>query len=370
MGTRRLTTALAIASIASLVLTATVAGDGDGRRGTGAVYTLSNSATGNAVVAFARRADGSLSAPVSYPTGGLGSGGGLGSQGAVVLSDEGRWLLAVDAGSDEISAFAVRDDHRLRLADRTGSGGDMPISVTIHGRLVYALNAGGAGNISGFWLGRNGDLMPIPNSSRPLSSSASGPAQVEFTPDGKQLVVTEKDTNVISTYRVDRHGLATGPTVNTSAGATPFGFAFGDDGHLIVSEAFGGAPGASAVSSYRVRGNGTLRTISPSVATTQTAACWVVVTGQFAYETNTGSGTVSSYRIAENGAITLLQAVAGDTGTGSSPIDATVTGGRYLYVLGAGSHEITIFRVRSNGTLLEMGAIGGLPASSVGLAGA
>jgi 6-phosphogluconolactonase (cycloisomerase 2 family) len=285
-----------------------------------------------------------------------------------VLSKNTRWLVEVDSGSDEISVFAVTRGG-LRQTDRIGSSGDMPISVTIHGRLVYVLNAGGDGNISGFRLDRHGQLSPIPRSTRPLSSAASAPAQIEFTPEGDRLVVTEKDANAISTYRIGPAGRARGPMVNPSEGATPFGFAFDRRGHLIVSEAFGGAPGASAVSSYRIAANGVLRTKSASVGTTQTAACWTVVIGRFAYVTNTGSGTVSSYRIQRDGEISLLDADAGLTGDGSSPIDAAVAGnGRFLYVLGDGTDEITTFRVATDGSLTEIDADAGLPAPGVGLA--
>ena len=369
MRSRRTLIALALASALSLIVTATVSADGGQHRDRGAIYTLSNEATGNAVIEFARGRDGELEQVASYPTGGLGSGSSLGSQGAVVLSDNGRWLLAVDAGSDEVSVFAVTHQG-LRQTDRIGSGGDMPISVTIHRRLVYVLNAGGDGNISGFRLGGRGNLRPIPGLTRPLSTTASAPAQVEFTPGGRQLVVTEKDANAISTYRVGSFGRARGPIVNQSAGLTPFGFAFDARGHLIVSEAFGGAPGASAVSSYKLGRDGQLRTLSASEGTTQTAACWTVVVGRFAYVTNTGSGTVSSYVIERDGEISLLDADAGLTGVGSSPIDAAVSdGGRFLYVLGDGTDEITTFRVGRNGGLTEIDADGGLPSSSVGLTG-
>jgi 6-phosphogluconolactonase len=369
MRSKRLLIPLVLANVLALLTATTVlASGGHHDRHRTAVYTLSNEASGNAVIQFARDADGELTWVASYPTGGLGSGTSLGSQGAVVLSRDGRWLLAVDAGSDEVSIFAVTR-HGLRLADRIASGGDLPISVTISRRLVYVLNAGGDGNISGFWLGRHGQLSPIPGSTRPLSTTASAPAQVQFTPDRQQLVVTEKDANAISTYRIGKSGQARGPIVNVSEGMTPFGFDFDPRGRVIVSEAFGGAPGASAVSSYKLERDGELRSLSPSVGTTQTAACWTVVIGRFAYVTNTGSGTVSSYVIERDGEIRLLDADAGFTGTGSSPIDAEVSdNNRFLYVLGDGTDEITAFRVRGDGSIVEIDAEGGLPPTSVGLA--
>ena len=350
-------------------LAAAVAAD---RAQPGAVYTLSNAATGNVVLVFDRAADGTLAAAGAFPTGGLGTGGGLGSQGALVLSQGGRFLLAVNAGSDEVSVLRVRPSS-LELVGTVPSGGDQPTSVTVHKDLVYVLNAGGAGNIVGFRLGRSGALSPIAGSTRPLSSAAAAPAQVEFSPNGRVLVVTERETNVISTYLVGRDGLVTGPNVNPSAGATPFGFAFDNSGRLLVSEAFGGAADASASSSYVLHDDGTLTLLSGSVPTTETAACWLVVTnsGRFAYVTNTGSGSLSGYGIEPDGRLTLLDADGrtGETGAGSAPIDAAFdVASRFLYTLNAGNGSISAFAVRSNGSLAELEGVAGLPAGAVGLA--
>jgi 6-phosphogluconolactonase len=143
------------------------------------------------------------------------------------------------------------------------------------------------------------------------------PAQVSFTPDGGTLIVTEKATNQIDTYVVSKLALTSGPQVQDSPGATPFGFAFGRRNQVFVSEAFAGAPDASALSAFTVGKLGALQVISPSVGTGQTAACWVVVSndGRFAFVTNTGSSTISSYSIAFDGTLQLLESVAG-TGSG------------------------------------------------------
>lgn len=369
---RRLFPILMLGTVFTALVSAPAVGAAGGTVGT--VYTLTNAAGGNAVAALHRGADGSLTSAGIYPTGGLGSGGGLGSQGAVVLSENGRLLLAVDAGSDEISSFLVANDGSLAFADRIASGGDLPISVTVHANLAYALNAGGAGNISGFTVTTDGSLASLPGSTRPLSGGATGPAQVQFNPDGTVLVVTEKATNLISTYSVGSDGIASGPDAQASAGATPFGFDFDKRGRLFVSEAFGGAADASATSSYDLSGFGSLSVVSPSVGTTETAACWVVVTGngRFAYVTNTGSGTVSGYAIGGDGSLTLLDpdGVTAVTGAGSSPIDADVShNGRFLFVLNAGTHSIAGFRINGgDGSLTPVGEVFGLPASSVGLA--
>ena len=348
-----------------------LADDKDDNGARGAVYTITNAAGGNEVVVFRRADDGSLSMQEAISTGGLGTGAGLGSQGSVVLSENGGWLFAVNAGSNQISVFSVKKNG-LTLTDVVDSGGGMPISLTVHGRILYVLNAGGSGNISGFRLRENGKLDSLEGSSQPLSNGGNGdtpqPAQVSFSPDGEVLVVTEKMTNLIDVYPVD-DGIAGPPATYPSAGMTPFGFAFDKRDYLIASEAFGGAPGASALSSYLVNQQ-VFEVISPSVGTTQTAACWVVVSknGKYAYTTNAGSGSISSYTINKDGSITLLDPQAGLTGEGSSPIDMALSNnGSYLYALGGRSSEISIFRVRSDGSLEALGKVS-VPAGSVGLA--
>jgi 6-phosphogluconolactonase (cycloisomerase 2 family) len=111
--------------------------------------------------------------------------------------------------------------------------------------------------------------------------------------------VTEKNTNLIDVFAVGNGGFTSAPVFNPSAGQTPFGFAFNQQGVLIVSEAFGGAVDASAVSSYTLGINGTLSLVSASVPTTETAACWVAVTnnGKFAFASNTGSASVTGYQV-------------------------------------------------------------------------
>jgi hypothetical protein len=259
------------------------------------------------------------------------------------------------------------------LEDVASSRGVRPISVTAHGRVVYVLNGGDAAtpaNIAGFWR-FGGDLVPLPGSSRPLSTALPDPAQVEFSPDGRQLVVTEKGTNRIVTYSVGFFGHAGAPQVTQSAGQTPFGFAFAGRRHVIVSEAFGGAPDASVLSSYALAPGGGVTPIDPNVATTETAACWVVVTGngRYAYTTNTGSASVSGFAVDGDGGLTLLDADGKTATTGASPIDAAVSqGSRFLYVLAGTAHEIDAFAVNADGSLDPVDVDGGLPRGSVGLA--
>src|SRR6516165_5571620 len=275
-----------------------------------AVYVQTNDATGNEVITFSRTGDGALAPLGRYSTGGRGTGSPhLASAGSVVLSDDGRWLLVVNAGSDELSLFAVQPDG-LRLADRAGSGGSKPTSAAVSGALVYVLN-NGTPSISGFHLA-DGKLAAIPDSTRPLSSADADPAQVSFTTGGTMLIVTERGTDTISSYVVDQRGYAQGPMTIKSSGQTPYGFGLTADGSLIVSEAFGGATGAAAASSYAVSGAGELTLMSGSVGDTRSEVCWVALTkdDRFAYVTNFGDGTISCYEIAADGRLTLHDPVA------------------------------------------------------------
>jgi 6-phosphogluconolactonase (cycloisomerase 2 family) len=335
----------------------------------GAVYTQTNGAGGNSILTFSRSSSGRLSPLGTYATGGLGTGSGLGSQGSVTLARDGALLLAVDAGSDDVASFAVRDDGSLTPVDRVASGGDQPISVTAHGGIAYVLNAGGSGNIAGFSLDGAGDLTPIAGSSRSLSTAASGPAELSFNPAGTALLVTEKNTNRLTTFKVGSDGLASAGTWISSAGVTPFGFAFDARGRAIVSEAWGGAADASTVSSYALRG-GSATVIDGPVATTETSACWVAVTanGRFAYDANTGSGTVTGFAIGTDGSLTRLDAngVTGVTGGSPADLDASANG-HFLYVRVGGLNDISAFRVAVDGSLSSIGTTG-LPAGTVGIA--
>lgn len=362
--------AIAVAAVVAWLAAAPGAAHAVGSAG--AVYTISNDPAGNSVLVFDRAADGTLTAAGQVSTGGLGSGDGLGSQGAVVLSQGGRFLFVVNAGSNEISSFRVLEQG-LRLVDTVSAGGTRPISLTVKRDLLYVLNAGLTGNITGFTVSVKGELTPIAGSTRPLSSGSSDPAQIQFSPDGRLLVVTEKATNRISTYVVDADGLATGPNAQASAGTTPFGFAFDQRGRLFVSEAFGGAPDASAASSYSISSSGVLTPITASAGTTETSACWLVVTdsGRFAYVANTGSGTISGYRINQDGSLTLLDVdgETGITGPGTAPADSALSAGsQFLYTRNGGTASIIAFKTQADGSLTSLGTVTGLPGAFVGLA--
>lgn len=336
------------------------------------VYTMTNAAAHNEVVAYRRANDGTLAANGTYATGGTGSGQPrLGSQGSVILTPDDRWLLVANPGSDDVSVFAVARNGRLTLTDVEPSRGDRPESVTVRGALVYVLNTGTPNNISGFTLTAGGGLSQLRGSVRSLSQEQALPAQVQFSPDGGTLVVTERNTDRIDTFRVSRKGLAGDVRPHDGSGVGPFGLAFRPDGVFVVTESFNGALGQAAASSYSLTGG--LRTISGTVRDTQSDVCWAVITNDqnFAYITNNGSGTISSYRIAADGSISLLQAVAGTTGApgGFGTRDQDLSNdGAYLYAIDVGTLTVNAFSVGANGTLSKVATYTGLPSTFAGMA--
>ena len=333
------------------------------------VYVQTNDAEKNEIIAYDRSGDGRLDPIGRYETGGRGTGvPHLASQSSIVLSDDGAWLLVANAGSDDLTLFAI-DADGLRLADTVASGGSTPTSIAVSGEIVYALN-NGTPNISGFTLA-GGGLTPLEGSTRTLSAGDADPAQISFSPDGKTIVVTERGTNAISAYTIDDRGYAEGPETIPSSGATPYGFDFAD-GSVIVTEAFGGEIGKAAASSYALDEPGHLAPISASIADTRSEVCWAATTkdGRFVYVTNFGDGTISSYEIQKGGKLELLEPVAGSTGIGEPGIrDEAITGdGRFLYAIDADHQRIFGWTVGGDGHLEPVGEFEGVPATVAGIA--
>ena len=296
----------------------------------GAVYLMTNQSN-NAILAFERAPNGSLTRVGRFLTGGRGNpvaqgidppADPLAAQGSLVLSDDGRFLFAANAGSNEVSVLAVRPES-LQLIETIGSGGVRPISVTARGGYLYVLNEGGTTpNLVGFRIANTGDLTRLANSLRPLPGGVmADPAQVAFNPSGRTLVLTEKATDQIVTYRVRLDGRTEQPIVTPSNAATPFGIAFDGLGHMFIAEAAGEVSGEASVSSYSFLPGGVLETISESVPDLQSLASRVVVSNdkQYVFVSNRKSSQLSTYQLSEDGSIELLHSATGDLGPNPPP---------------------------------------------------
>lgn len=324
----------------------------------GHVYEATNASTGNAIQVFDRSADGRLTAAELVPTGGAGSGASLHSQGGVVRS--GDLLFAVNAGSATVSTLEITR-HGLVLRDTIPTLGTLPVSVTARDGVGYVVNQG-TDTIAGFRYAGNGHLSPLPGSTRALTPNRAGgitdAAQIQFTPDGSTLLVTEKASNTLDTFAV-RGGYAGAATPHPSAGTTPYGFDIDARGHAVVSEAATGS-----ASSYAVGRRG-VSVISPAVPDTQAAACWLVLTRGYAWVVNAASGTVSSYTVGRDGSLALKSAAAATTGPGGT--DAAVSADQQNLYVRMGGGVISSWAIGRDGSLTSLGTTQG--ASAFGPAG-
>jgi 6-phosphogluconolactonase (cycloisomerase 2 family) len=341
------------------------------------VFVQTNELGGNHVVVYDRGADGRLSQAGTYATGGNGGAAApgtesdrLASQGSLVYDAGHSLLIAVNAGSDSISAFKVQGD-RLKLEDVLPSGGQFPASIAVHGDLVYVLNSGGAGIVQGFRI-QGHNLVPIAGSARSLALAngvppffLTSPGQAGFTPDGRKLLVTTKgSTSAIDVFSVQPDGrLSAAAVVNPSATPVPFAFTFAPSGRLVDGEA-----GTSSVTTYAVQADGSL-TDPKSQSDGQVALCWITPARGFYYVANTGSNTLSGFTIAADGQPSLIGATGVVATTEPGPIDLAASGdGRFLYGETGVTSTVDEYQVGRDGTLTKLGTVTGLPPGIEGIA--
>ena len=329
----------------------------------GGVFVSTNGLAGNAVVAYARAADGSLTPTGTFSTGGTGIGGAadpLASQFAVALSKNAKFLVVVNAGSNDVSSFAV-DGGSLTLVDRASSGGFRPVSVSVTNGFVYALNSG-SNTIGVLALGSDGSLTPVAGATKALPAGANGAAEVRANPTSSTLVVSERVSNRLDVFAINGDGSLGDAVVTPAAGTTPFGFDFTTRGQVVVSEA-----ASASASSYAVNADGSLAVITAAAATLQRAPCWLIVnnSGRFAYTANAGTANITGFAIDAGGALALLDpsGVSGDLGAGAQPLDLDMSrNGNFLYVMKNGTGTIGGFAVNGDGSLTPLPDTPGLVA--------
>jgi 6-phosphogluconolactonase len=339
----------------------------------GHVYVNDNTAVTNTIGAFDQHGDGSLTPLAGSPfaAGGAGTGALVGSQGAIQVTADGNWVLAVDAGSNQISVLAIGADGSLTPAPGgpVSSGGIEPVSIAVHGDLVYVANEGNGAtgsNYTGFTLSGDGRLTPLAGSTVPLPPTAL-PGDILFNGTGKNLIGIEVGTTDPSTFRIDSFLVGADGRLTPAAGspfaaeaAGPFGSEFSptDPHHLYVSNAHGGAANGS-VSAFSVNPNAKVKSITGSpVPDGQTAPCWVEIShdGRYLFAVNTGSTTISRYRILDSGSLRLIGSTPFISGTGIRPFDARLdAAGDHLYVVDAAIAAVSGFAV-SGGSLSELGS--------------
>jgi hypothetical protein len=351
-------TMLATAALAGTALADPPPGFGFGNGAP--VFVQTDGLSGNQIVVYQRRQDGTLAPAGTYATGGL--GGQLtgsvvdhtASQGSLVYDRQNGLLLAVNAGSNTISVFSVFGPH-LQLRQVIGSGGAFPVSITAAHGEVYVLNAEEGGSIQGF-ANVFGHLVRIPALHRSLGVTGANPGeaeqfthtpgQVAFSPDGSKLIVTTKaGGQSIDVFNVTPFGGLSQNPVVTSDPTVPFSVAFDQQGHLLVAEA------AGALASFRVNPDGSLTGLS-SAATEQAATCWLTPADGFLYTSNAGSSTLTGFSESFGGSLAFL----GDTKTDTGTVDGAAAG-RNLYVQAGKEGIVDEFTVTGAGALEPIGSV-------------
>ncbi len=331
----------------------------------GYVYVNDNTSPANTVAGFARHADGVLTPLRRSPfaTGGAGTGTSVGSQGSLQTAGHGRYVLAVDAGSNQVSVLQVGAHGRLESVPGSpvSSGGNQPVSIAVHGDLIYVANAGaGAANYTGFTLGFGGRLRPLRGSTVSLPDGAQ-PGDVLFNGDGTRLVATRVGTSQVDSFVVGRDGrLRAAPgSPYPAQGLGPFGSEFRptNPDQLFISNAHNTGAGSGTVSAFRDSADGTLSSIGASpFADHQTAPCWVEIShdGHYLFTVNTAQPSISRYAIERSGTLVLLGSTPLKNPTGLAPFDARLSpDGQTLWVVDNGAGAISAFSVHG-GSLTEL----------------
>ena len=314
----------------------------------GYLYSESNDGILNKIIIYKQGTDGTLTWWKEVASGGKGTGAGLGSQGAVCMSENHKWLFAVNAGSNSFSVFSIQENGDLTLRATVSSMGEKPNSITTYGKLVYVLN-NTSSTICGFTF-NNGVLMKTAGSPHNLSGLNVDAPQIMFEPDGSGVVVTEKATNLVDVFKLDAAGGIVSVVYNQSTGATPFGFSYARK-FLVVSDA-----GDGACTSYKERGSGILHAVNGAVPDFEAAPCWVATTkyGFYAYTANAGSNTLSAYYVDSTGALSFIKSVT----SGLKPLDLIVSrDNKYLYNINANSQTIGAFKRITGGDLKAIGDV-------------
>jgi 6-phosphogluconolactonase (cycloisomerase 2 family) len=330
------------------------------------IYTLSNGIQ-NEIYVYEHSGNGVIQAAGNYATGGAGTAASLANQGALALSENQRYLFAINAGSNELSVFSVDGDVPV-LLDHVAEQGVTPVSVTVSGNLVYVVNSGDDSIFGYRFDPLSGKLHALKDSYYKLNSTGSGAAEISFNKGGDALVVTAKATNKIISITLNEHGLPANRHLTNSNGVTPYGFAFGKHDQFFVTEAQGGAANATTVSSYKLSEDGAVTLIDGSVADGQTAACWLATTpnGRLAFASDAHSNAISAYAVSRKGELSLLESLAAAENV---PLDLAVSkDGTVLYSLNAGDQSISTFSIdETTGALQNLQNVYSVPATATGL---
>jgi 6-phosphogluconolactonase (cycloisomerase 2 family) len=334
------------------------------------VYTLDNDLERNSVAVYRRGPDGTLMPLVGSPfnAGGKGlTGGDIDEQGAIRVA--GKYVLAVNPGSDTIAVLEKTSRGLLHVdGSPFPSYGSTPLSLAVHGDLVYVANQAAdfampksKPNLVGFRLSKDGRLTPIAGAKVEFPAGM-GPAQVELAANGKLLVATagfqvnEGEGSRVYSFQVADGKLIQGENSPLKPeGATgTVGFSINAAADRIYVSTFK----ASGVVTLEVNPKtAAIRQMGMPSANDQRAACWTVLTkdGRTLYVGNFVSNSISVYDVAPNKPLTLLGSIPRRGATNKDTKDIELSrDGQYLYAVGSGARQVSIFRIEGNRLLTEL----------------
>jgi 6-phosphogluconolactonase (cycloisomerase 2 family) len=397
---------IAAISVAVLATTATAAKK-PGKRVVGAVYTETNGVPMNHLIQFDRYSDGTIKQRRSVRTGGTGgiqpqplpiptagppicSGHGSGCPALdgvdeVLVTPSGKFVFAVNAGSNTVSSFKVTRNGPV-LVNTAPTGGPcpsghpschFPISVTIHGNRVFTLNADSL-DIQGFTFDGRGRLTQIPGSHQALNPGATSgaPRQIAFDNSGKWLIVTKlfdlsspAPPRELDAFPVNPNGSVGTPVTSNTATTLTFAVAFDRNDNPLVAEAGSPAtpqPGTLESFSWDTvagKRTGHLTSIGTK-STIGFAPCWVMISpnGKYADVVNADTvghlgDTIAVFRLLGHGKANLIQ-LTRPLGEQLMTDDTFSRDGKYLYSLspiGDRSADpishVDVWKVGANGKL-------------------
>lgn len=374
---RKMLTAALLCS-ASVLHAATGSGPGPHEDSiAGAVFAATNDVQRNEVVMYTRSETGKLKYVGNFSTDGRGEGGindPLQAEHSLILSPDHKFLLVVNAGSSTISVFAVYSNTLSLLGKKSTEGGN-PVSISMHGDVVYVANVGGTYHTAGYHLKPWGELEFIPNSKQPLSSLDTEPGAIAFSPDGTKLIVTERQTSKIDVFSVAADGSLTNPVANVAQGIETFGASFAASGALLVSEA-----GSGDVSSYSINSDNTLSVITSKSPSSGAATCWVTPGGAYAYATSAITSSISGYELGAAGELTPLGIILTEPGTQKAifppvgvtafPLDIEITpDNQFIYVVYSALGKVIGYQVGSDSKLTKVASVSPYGGTQIGVEG-
>jgi 6-phosphogluconolactonase (cycloisomerase 2 family) len=348
------------------------------------VYVQSNDPNGNAIFAFKRASDGSLTHLAGSPFSAKGLGitptfalGPFDSDQEVIVDRSQALLFATNGGSDTIAVFKIHQNGALSPVKGSPfpSGGSNPVSVGLADGVLCVVNQdddpGHPGqflpNYTSFKVGSDGSLTPIPRSTVTVDAGAT-PSQALIAPSDELMFGADFLGGILRSFAINEAGqlrsrdvqpLPVAEFAETGAPPFPLGLAVHPSRNLL----YVGFVTINRIGVYRFRNSGRLK-FERSVPNSGKAVCWLTINKQATrlYASNTGDPSISVYDISKNPSMPIEIQTLKYSSTGGGFQFALDSTGTFLHVVTQQSaptsdqtaNAIHVFRVAHDGTLTEV----------------